>query len=333
MRDDAKTLEDTWIAGAVLSTDPLVTVGKYEGRFPMGLASVWPERFERDPSLHFLGLPWTAEPPGVAESIARDVVEWRARLPLARFVLMANTEYEAALLSQAGVPNIVANNSVFIDERIYAPPSGPNAGPKRYDAAYVARLDPFKRHELAAGIPTLVLMYGMQPGEDYERVKRILPHAHFANHERNGGDYGVLSQSDVCEILNRSRVGLCLSALEGAMRAAIEYALCGLAVVSTASVGGRERFLIGPHVRMVEDDADAVARAVAELKAKAFNPIAIRELTGRLLAFDRYNFLQSANRIAARELGRHELFRSFAPFSNGSVRWRRASEIAAGFDR
>src|SRR5262249_36616283 len=137
----------------------------------------------------------------------------------------------------------------------------------------------------------------------------------------------------VCEILNRSRVGLCLSALEGAMRAAIEYALCGLAVVSTHSVGGRERFLIGPHVRMVEDDADAVARAVAELKAKAFNPIAIREHTGRLIAFDRYNFLQSANRIAARELGRHDLFRSFAPFANGSVRWRKASEVATGFSQ
>jgi glycosyltransferase involved in cell wall biosynthesis len=333
MRDGAKTLEDTWVAGAVLSTDPLVTVGKYEGVFPMGLASVWPERFERERSLHFIGLPWTAEPPGVAASIARDVVAWRARLPRARFVLMANTEYEAALLSQAGVPNIVANNSIFLDERIYAPPSSPNAGPRRHDAAYIARLDPFKRHELAAGIRSLVLMYGMSPGEDYERVKRILPHAHFANHERHGGHYDVLSQSAVCEILNRSRIGLCLSALEGAMRAAIEYALCGLAVVSTHSVGGRERFLIGPHVRMVDDDSDAVARAVAELKAKAFNPIAIREHTGRLIAFDRHNFLQSANRIAARELGRHDLFRSFAPFTNGSVRWRKSSEVAAGFDQ
>jgi glycosyltransferase involved in cell wall biosynthesis len=333
MRDSTKSLEDTWVAGAVLSTDPLVTVGKYEGVFPMGLASVFPERFEREPSLHFIGLPWTAEPPGVAASIARDVVAWRERLPLARYVLMANTEYEAALLSEAGVPNIVANNAIFLDERIYAPSSSPTAGPRPYDAAYVARLDPFKRHELAAAIPNLVLMYSMPPGEDFERVKRILPHAHFANHERHGGQYGVLSQTAVCEILNRSRVGLCLSALEGAMRAAIEYALCGLAVVSTESIGGRERFLFGPHVRMVEDNPDAVARAVAELKAKAFNPIAIREHTGRLIAFDRYNFLQSANRIAARELGRHDLFRSFAPFTNGSVRWRQAREVAAGFDR
>ncbi len=84
---------------------------------------------------------------------------------------------------------------------------------------------------------------------------------------------------------------------------------------------------------MVDGDSDAVARAVAELKAKAFNPIAIREHTGRLIAFDRHNFLQSANRIASRELGRHDLFRSFAPFTNGSVRWRKSSEVAAGFDR
>lgn len=115
------------------------------------------------------------------------------------------------------------------------------------------------------------------------------------------------------------------------MRGAMEYLLCGLPVVSTESIGGRDRYLIGPHVRIVASDADAVARAVRELKAAAIPPLAVREYIGRLITFDRHNFLSTANKLAEHKLGVRDRFRSFAPFVGFPVKWRLAAEVEAGF--
>lgn len=320
-------------AGAIVSTDPLITIGKHEDGLPMGLASLFPERFESKPSLHFMGLDWTAEPPDEVALIAEELADARRRLPLARFVFNVNTHYEAALFSRAGIPNIVANGMSFVDERTFVPPPPVPFAERRYDAVYTARLDPFKRHELAAKIPTLMLVYGTPEEGELEHVKSILPHAYYANHDVEPGRYQHIHHSKMSALLNQCSVGLCLSAEEGAMRSAMEYLLCGLPVVSTESVGGRDRYFIGPHTRVVPPDPDAVASAVADLKARAFHPIAVREYVSRLVAFDRHNFLTSANKIVERELGVRDRFRSFAPFAGAAVRWRLVSEIEEEFDR
>ena len=68
-----------------------------------------------------------------------------------------------------------------------------------------------------------------------------------------------------CSAVQSARVGLCLSDVEGPMRASIEYALLGLPVISTSATGGRVEFMDQTHGRVVPPDADAIARAVAEL--------------------------------------------------------------------
>jgi len=61
-----------------------------------------------------------------------------------------------------------------------------------------------------------------------------------------------------------SKVGLCLSKKEGAMFASIEYLLCGLPIVSTRSVGGRDEFFTDKNCIFAEDNAESVKQCVDE---------------------------------------------------------------------
>jgi glycosyltransferase involved in cell wall biosynthesis len=309
-----------------------VVIAKRNAEFPLGLASFAPHRFAGAPSLHFVGLTWSVETTAFADRIKTDLAEIACTLPQARFVILANTLVESALLSQSGVPNIVANELIFADERAFAPARRPRVA-RIHDAVYNARLHHAKRHELARAIPNLLLIYNKPEASEFARSKELLPQACFANHDLNAGAYKWLNEPDICELLSASCVGLCLSATEGAMRASIEYRLCGLPVVSTISTGGRDRYLFGPHVRIVPDDCDSVAAAVSELKAKAFDPHAVREFVGQLIAFDRHNFLLNVNKLTERELGIRERFRSFAPFLRYPLRWRAPAEVFEPLDK
>lgn len=321
-----------YAAGCIVSTDPIVTVSKREGVLPMGLVTLAPERFEGAPSLHFFGMTWSSESAERVAAIARDFETAQRALPQARFVMLANTQAESHRLSAVGIANLLANELIFVDERLFTPPPERARRTKIYDAVYVARLIRAKRHELARAVDKVLLVYGPPEAGAVERTKAMLPNATFANHEMGGGAYKHFAETGVRDLLHACSVGLCLSAVEGAMRASLEYRLCGLPVVSTHSVGGRDRYLFGPHVRVVADDADAVAAAVRELKAKAFDPLAVREFVGQLVAFDRHNFLINVNKVVEHELGARDRFRSFAPFLRYPVAWRTPEEIFAPLD-
>ena len=316
-------------AGCVASLDPLVTISKREPHLPMGLAPSRHDLFADRPGLHLVGLTWTCESQYLIGQVARDFAAAERSSPRAKLVLLANTPLESALLSEAGVPNLLANELIFVDERLFTvlPPQA--AALARFDAIYVARLDAMKRHELAASVSNLVLTHGPPQPADVARVRRLLPNAHFANLERSGAQYRYLSDDELVELMNRAAVGLCLSAIEGSMRVSMEYRLCGLPIVSTQSTGGRDRYLLGPHARIVEDCPDAVAAAVSELKAQGFSRRAVREFAGQLVAFDRHNFLLNLNKVVERELGARDRFRSFEPFVRYPVSWRPPEQILA----
>lgn len=317
-------------AGAVLSTEPLITISKREPDLPMGIASLRPELFERRaPGLHFIGLTWSGEERSTVEQIAKDYDDIGQRLPKSKFVMLCNTEHESFLFSRAGIPNLFVNELVFIDERVFVPIPDQELGSQRFDAVYTARLVPHKRHELASRIQSLALMYGFAYGADYDRTRALLPHAFFANHDMSNGELRKLTQQEAVATINRGRVGLCLSPVEGPMRASMEYMLCGLPVVSTRAVGGRERYLIGPHARIVEDDPEAVAAAVRELKALNLDKRAVRGYVGDLVGFDRHNFLLNVNKVVEREMGLKDHYRSFAPFVRHPVKWRLLDDVYA----
>ena len=166
-------------------------------------------------------------------------------------------------------------------------------------------------------------------GEAERRVRQALPNAWYAQRMLNHGQYWKVEVETVVKLLNQCRVGLCLSAAEGAMRASMEYLLCGLMVVSTESIGGRDRYLMPPYARIVSDDPDAVARAVRDMVATAVPKPAIRDHIGRIVKFERYNFLMAANRIASSHFGRDRLFQSIGPFIRFANVWRPASRVVA----
>lgn len=68
-----------------------------------------------------------------------------------------------------------------------------------------------------------------------------MPFMKFPQYE-NGHYVHYFSIDKINEIYGQSRCGLILSAEEGACFAAMEYLLCGLPVVTTPNIGGRDEF-------------------------------------------------------------------------------------------
>ncbi|MDF3073372.1 MAG: hypothetical protein K0S54_1039 [Alphaproteobacteria bacterium] len=107
-------------------------------------------------------------------------------------------------------------------------------------------------------------------------LRASLKQATFVNRPQPHDAYRWLASHEVVEWCNRSHVGLCLSASEGAMRASMEYLLCGLPVVSTPSIGGRDIFFHPSFARIVEPEPQQIAAAVATLIAEQIPPERIR---------------------------------------------------------
>jgi glycosyltransferase involved in cell wall biosynthesis len=147
---------------------------------------------------------------------------------------------------------------------------------KEYDAVYAAAMVPYKRMHLAREVARLLIQtYGSSrtPEGDYD-LPSFEPAIAHASYNR-----GWVAAEEVVARFNRARVGLALSAVEGAMLATVEYMLCGLPVVSTPCRGGREEFFDERYVKMVEPHSDAVARGVAELIARQIDPMLVRQET------------------------------------------------------
>lgn len=193
-----------------------------------------------------------------------------------------------------GIPAILTSHNSLVDERVHR--ILPEV-PKRYNAIYVARMSRWKRHLLARRIPRLLVIGGVTSddsfGSYYRDVRTALPQADFVPGESAGWVY----PTQVAEYANSARVGLCLSAVEGAMYASIEYLLSGLPVVSTYNRGGRNEFLNPEYCRLVPDDPHAVADAVQELIDLAPPAEYVRRQTLLRMYAHRENFVQLVQNI------------------------------------
>jgi hypothetical protein len=99
----------------------------------------------------------------------------------------------------------------------------------------------------------------------------------------------------------------------------MEYLLCGLSVVTTRSIGGRNRYFAGNYCATVNDDPESVAAAVRRLKEQDFDRLKIRTHIAEVLGFDRYLFLQNLNRLISQLLGHEEMISSIDPFRDAIV--------------
>jgi glycosyltransferase involved in cell wall biosynthesis len=292
----------------VISLDPLITYTKRHVPTPIGLVGACPELFRDRPSLNLVALCWRLFPSDRAEIVAA-LAQVRSDTPMARIVVLANDDVEVCQLSAAGIPAFVASSAMFTDETIFRPQPPFETEALSFDAIYNARFSPYKRHELASRVDNLALIYDNEfdgstsPHE--ARVRHLLPHARYLNHEAgDGGGYVALSKPQVAKALNQARCGLCLSETEGYMRASMEYLLSGLPVVTTPSHGGRDRYFQSPFVIVAEDDPDAVRQAVAEIGKRGLSKVAVRDHVGRIVEFERRNFLRVFNTLIEETFGR-----------------------------
>lgn len=225
----------------------------------------------------FVRLSWSHETRPYAVDQLRDwTVLHRRRFPGHRIIWLCNTRAEESLFREKQLEAIFCSHNAFCDERIYRPLPDVE---REFDAVYDARISAFKRHSLAADLASLALI-SKRVGEAnigaYEdETRRALAHAHWFNDPLRP-DFAVLTPEEVNEALNRCRVGLCLSAQEGAMMASIQYLLAGLPVVSTPSIGGRDVFFDDEFTRIVDANPQAVARGVAELIERRMPPQRVR---------------------------------------------------------
>lgn len=254
-----------------------------------------------------------------ADDIMRLDQQVRARRPSHTIHHCVNDVSVYRELVARGISAHFINQNAFLDERLFT--IQPDAC-KRFDAVYNGRMAEFKRHELAKDISSLLVIGGVVTPEDsdgyFQQAKSILPQATFTY----DGPRKSLNEFEVCDLLNQSRVGLCLSACEGAMYAAVEYLLCGLPVVSTVSLGGRDTWFDPRFTRIVADDPRQVANAVRDLISQNLCPRMIRSETLIRMAEHRQRFVELGQQIyAAHRTGRDFARDFYTVLKNKLGRW------------
>jgi glycosyltransferase involved in cell wall biosynthesis len=201
------------------------------------------------------------------QRLPRVLREHAMRYPRHRFVYLANNAAQQRVFDQCGARAVFVNQNALADERPFAVLDGVV---KRHDAIYNAVMAPFKRHELAADVSRLALITYFTGSSDgyFESIRALLANAAWLNFGDGAPEksaYRMIPQQALARHLNEARVGLCLSADEGSMFASVEYLLCGLPIVTTESIGGRDVLFDPDYVATVDANAHAVAEGVRRM--------------------------------------------------------------------
>ena len=249
--------------------------------------------FEKSPaeSIHvFLQLGYERETPKSSVPFATDVRDILSACPRLKVTVLANTLKEVENLTSLGLHAVFCHQNAFLDENRYPVLHVP----KRYDAIYIARFTPCKRHQLAAQIKSIRLIGNCvykkeQPYMD-EMIGDKLKHADWVS---------AVSASRIPAEIAAARCGLCLSDIEGAMFVSAEYLLCGIPVVNTRNIGGRDELFPDFAVKTVPDDPAAVAAAVQDFVRNPLPPEEIRAAVLEKMEVHRKTFRKLLNEAMA----------------------------------
>lgn len=212
-------------------------------------------------------LGWHRETQERVDELVNDVSELAKKAPNIKPIFLANSQNEENLLNGHGLNAVFCHQNAFLDERRYKIIPGVH---KHYDAIYIARITPFKRHELAAALPSLRLIGDWHDFEQehYDKILSILPQADWTC---------KVSSRSIYREINAARTGLCLSEAEGAMFVSAEYLLCGVPVVNTPNLGGRDEMFTSPYTLTVDPTPEAVADGVRIQIEAQYDPQLIRQ--------------------------------------------------------
>ncbi|MBR4190140.1 MAG: glycosyltransferase [Kiritimatiellae bacterium] len=214
-------------------------------------------------------LGWECETPESVGRLAAAAAAFREGTGGARLVTMCNSAAEMEALGKAGMETRWIHQNALMDERRFRPMGGGN---RPFDAAYIARLTPFKRHGLVPAelAPRLLFLgAGVRASERgyADEMHAKYPAARWVE---------AFSGSKISCLLARAKCGLALSAVEGACFASAEYLLSGLPVVDTPSIGGRDVVMPDEYVRRVEPEPNAIAAGIAHWVAHRPDPWKVR---------------------------------------------------------
>jgi glycosyltransferase involved in cell wall biosynthesis len=260
----------TW--AELLSISPTIIHSFPLPGVPLGAASTLGPALKHQLTHFLIMSAWTLEQWGQSTQLAHIAKSYLNDHPKHRVTFLGNTERETELLLEEGCKAVTINHNCLSNEELFKPL--PEIEPV-YDAVYNARFSRWKRHELASDIEKLALVYFRHVGEqsieefsaEHARLVAMMPNARFMNElTPEGCDW--IPANYVNRILAQSRVGLCLSEAEGAMRASIEYLLAGLSVVSTPNFGGRNFFFDDEFCIICDPDPRSVREAVDALVAR-----------------------------------------------------------------
>lgn len=284
---------DTAVSGLFLDFNPPIFYSKPRPQ-PFGAAHYFADRFPGEPFIFLHPITMSLERPTYAFSLAVQYRRFRRAHPFSRLIVLANTEGEERLLRRLGIDAYLAPQNMFVDETMYHPVPGRK---RTYDAIYNAMLAPMKRHDLARLVPScsyVTKLFDHWPPElkraQLTNFIRRLPRGHVVCNMITEGRIVPLDHIQVNEAMASAHVGLCLSKLEGAMYASLEYLLAGLPVVSTRSKGGRDTFFHPDTTLIVDDNPRAVQEGVAAMKARALPVEFVRATTLQLMTAERERF-------------------------------------------
>ena len=211
---------------------------------------------------------WSVLEPKFGAELVEKTRRARELFPEARIIYLVN-EKDAIPVLKDSAECVWCHQNAFLDPARY--PVSKAKG--LYDAIYVARITPFKRHALASKVGNLHLVGSHSPRETayFEEILKTVPHARWDE---------KVSSWRIGRVLGGACCGLALSAIEGAMFVCGEYSLCGLPVVNTANIGGRDLMVPKFSEYRAEDTPESVAEGVARWRD---NPVPPQEIRAEFL--------------------------------------------------
>ncbi|MEG1980308.1 MAG: hypothetical protein RR060_06250, partial [Victivallaceae bacterium] len=103
----------------------------------------------------FLQLGWQHETEKLYQPLTDIINRLKQSSPNLRIEILANSPKETDIFQSFGITAFLCHQNAFINENKYR--ILPNVTPS-YDAIYIARITPFKRHNLAEKIKSLLLV-------------------------------------------------------------------------------------------------------------------------------------------------------------------------------
>jgi glycosyltransferase involved in cell wall biosynthesis len=269
----------------LLAKEPMLIIG---GTGNGMLGPCWPLKDHVPDECFFLINFWTHFSDHTASNLRYEVAEYRRQYPRRNILFLANEYSQLKALRKYDVPAIMGNHNLFIDESIFKPVESTSFN---IEAIYNARMNEEKRHELCSDLPSVGFIYYFNPHNDFDwfnKCRARLVKAKFLNGDPQDGSYRHFTPAQCAELYRSSRVGLCLSQREGAMLSSMEYLMCGIPVVTTNNMGGRNHFFRPEFSILAEDNPKSIAEAVAWLIKRDIRPLDIYEAVMDIVSYERH---------------------------------------------